>query len=43
MASATASQMLIFETAVSVKMVTMTYRILMSTAVNVSTGFPKTV
>ena len=39
MANVTVSRMWMFETAVSVKMVTTTYRILISTAVNVSTAF----
>ena len=39
MANVTVSRMWIFETAVSVKMVTTTYRILISTAVNVSRAF----
>ena len=39
MANATVSRMWIFETAVNVKMVTMTYRILMPTAVKVNRTF----
>lgn len=39
MANVTVRRMWIFETAVSVKMVTTTYRILISTVVNVSRAF----